>query len=80
MIMMESPLQIEQPAPHVFGKGSARFISYYEFEFRFISVIANQEPELNQHEVLQLAENAGSFAFLDSAEEDVYNDLAQKRE
>ncbi len=36
--------------------------------------------EMNDREVIQFAESTGSFAFLNSPEEDIYNDLAKKTE
>ncbi|MGA2855194.1 MAG: hypothetical protein ABSE90_13850 [Verrucomicrobiota bacterium] len=54
--------------------------SYFQFDIVFPVFIEAQMMEMNDREVIQFAESAGSFAFLNSPEEDIYNDLAKKTE
>ena len=56
---------------------------YVQLEYVFPNVVVIAESELKEltdHEVLELAESGTSFAFLDSPEEDVYNDLLGSKE
>ena len=80
MITCESPLQMPGDAQVEVVECPSRpaETAYFEFIFRFPDVISANQPELQDHEVLHLAETADSFAFLNSEEEDIYNDLIKK--
>jgi hypothetical protein len=81
MIAIESPLQIVSQADaqdEFANRANKPLDCYIELEFVFPDVLYAQDSNLNDREVLKLAENAGSFAFLDSSEEDIYNDLIKK--
>lgn len=56
------------------GRGGELFSSYFELSFVFPKVILSHPEELSDMEVLEGASQAGTFAFLDAPEEDVYND------
>jgi hypothetical protein len=76
MITAELPLQ-EMPAvvrtePAKVHCGDT---VYYEFAWVFPPPVV----ELTDREVLMLAEDSGAFTFLDSPEEDIYNDLLAKK-
>jgi hypothetical protein len=62
----QGPAQVE-------GKGCAPDTAYFETTIVFPVLFEDEEQELSDHEVLQLAESAGSFSFLDSSEEDIYS-------
>lgn len=80
MTPLEAPLQIEQPACEIGAHGGSASTHFYSWEFVFPNGIAVIQPELTEKEIIQLAESSGSFSFLDSAEEDVYNDLLKTKD
>jgi hypothetical protein len=82
MIAIESPLQIVRSVGAQSENGcqaNKPTDSYVEFEFVFPDMVYALNSDLDDHEVLLLAGNSGSFAFLDSPEEDIYNDLIKKQ-
>ncbi|MGD0252662.1 MAG: hypothetical protein ABSC01_08190 [Verrucomicrobiota bacterium] len=88
MIAIESPLlQFGQdfaevtgaPTNKVSGVGEEPFISYTELMCVFAPLVFSI-TEMSDNEVVQLAESSASFAFLDSPEEDIYNDLLKSKE
>jgi len=88
MTAIESPLVligrdigkgIEIPFDEVMGIGEEPFPSYIELEFVFTQSVFTIK-EMTDNEVLQLAESSNSLAFLDSPDEDIYNDLLKSKE
>ncbi len=67
------------PENEVIGIGAKPFASYTELQFAFSQVFVSI-AEMSDNEVVQLAESSNSFAFLDSPEEDIYNDLLKSKE
>jgi hypothetical protein len=87
MIAIESPLlemgkdfaEVPGTPPNkVVGIGEKPFVSYTQLECVFPPVFFWRE--MSDNEVVQLAESSGSFAFLDSPDEDIYNALLKSTE
>ena len=68
----------EPSSNRAFGVGAEPFDSYIEIGFDFPPVFVIKE--MTDHEVVQLAEGSTSLAFLDSPDEDIYNDLLKSKE
>lgn len=54
--------------------------SYFFFECTYSPPIEVCVSELTDSELLSAADGAGTFDFLDSPEEDIYNDVLKKSE
>jgi hypothetical protein len=61
------------------GEGSKLHSTYFEFRLTFPVIINVAATELSDSELLIAAEKAGTFEFLNSPQEDGYNDLLEKR-
>jgi hypothetical protein len=75
---LEMPLNVIERAdcPYVNkaeGIGGVPKSTYIELRVVFPKLILAHEEELSDDELLRAAEQAGSFAFLDSPEEDIYS-------
>lgn len=80
---METPfMRVEQlsadPYNQIRGVGAQPYESYFEMEIVFTDAFPCIELEASDREMIQLAESSGSFAFLNSEEEDIYNDALKK--
>jgi hypothetical protein len=86
MTTIEQPLiafdsAASSPRNQPVREGERLCVSYIELEYVFPDVnIAPVKEELTENELIQLAESVGSFSFLDSPEEDIYNDVLNKAE
>ena len=74
--------RLNQPAVDAFakGEGSKLHSTYFEFHVTLPVVIGAAVSEMSDAELLVAVEKAGTFDFLDAAEEDGYNDLLPPRE
>ncbi len=68
------------PADLTKGEGSKLHSTYFEFRLTLPVIVAVAATELSDSELLVAAEKAGTFEFLNAAEEDGYNDLLKKNE
>ena len=68
------------PADLAKGEGSKLHSTYFEFRLTLPIIVAVAATELSDSELLVAAEKAGTFEFLNSPEEDRYNDLLKKNE
>jgi hypothetical protein len=60
------------------GEGSKLHTTYFEFRLTLPTIADVSATELSDSELLVAAEKAGTFEFLNSPEEDDYNDLLKK--
>ena len=60
------------------GEGSKLHTTYFEFRMTLPAIAAASSVELSDCELLVAAEKVGTFEFLNSPEEDGYNDLLKK--
>ncbi len=74
------PLTDAPPQNQAKGEGSRLHTTYFEFRLTLPTIVAVAATGLSDSELLVAAEKAGTFEFLDSTEEDGYNDLLQKNE
>jgi hypothetical protein len=83
-ITRETPYfhQLADSAPEnrASGEGSKLHTTYFEFRVSLPAIAAVATTELSDSELLVAAEKAGTFEFLNSSEEDGYNDLLKKNE
>jgi FixJ family two-component response regulator len=83
-ITQETPLfqRFSEPASAKLsrGEGSKLHSTYFEFHVNLPVVIGVAVSEMSDSELLVAAEKAGTFDFLNTPEEDGYNDLLPPRE
>lgn len=83
-ITQETPhflsLQDESSADLARGMGSELHSTYFEFHVDMPLLAGVSVSEMSDSELLTAAEKAGTFDFLNSPEEDGYNDLLPSRE
>lgn len=71
-----TPLHLIQAStPDSIGEGSILHSTFFEVRVTFPLIAGAAVEELSQEELLQATTQAGTFALLDSPEEDGYNDL-----
>jgi FixJ family two-component response regulator len=73
-------LEDEASADLAKTRGSELHSTYFEFRVTLPVVIGVAVSEMSDTELLLAAEKAGTFEFLNTPEEDGYNDLLPKRE
>ncbi len=61
-------------------EGTKLETSFFQFSVTYAAVVPTEMLEMSDSQLLRAAEKSGTFSFLDAPGEDIYDDLAKRRE